>query len=207
MPGSSATAHLARIFGLARANSERQRAGVCTEPGVSADGAPRDEGSRIPSRSHGSSGPERSPASSQISCGIVPGLFTDEWIEAFDDAVRADRSLSEAAERLGMVIELHVTGTLAEGDRGGEQVYCVRLTSEEFGVRKGPSNDTTIGFRTDHATATAIATGSLSALTAMIDGRLKIKGDLHRVVGDHDVAHLGVVLAALQPGTKAAASA
>jgi hypothetical protein len=122
----------------------------------------------------------------------VPEHLSDEWIAALDRAARDDAGLAEVARELDVVIQQTVTGTPA-----GTRSYHVVLTPAEVAVRPGPAPEAQLSFTTDHETARAVADGRLSAQAAFIDGRLRVGGDLRRLLdAQRAMARLGDTLAA-----------
>ncbi|MBI2704451.1 MAG: SCP2 sterol-binding domain-containing protein [Actinobacteria bacterium] len=122
----------------------------------------------------------------------MPAFLSDEWLHTLDIAARSDDDLRTAAAELDLIIQQKVTGT-----SNGDVAYHVVLTPAAVGVRPGVAPDPTITFTTDLASARAIANGSESAQAAFIDGRLRVGGDLRRLLDAQGaLARLGDTLAA-----------
>ena len=116
----------------------------------------------------------------------MPELFSDEWIDVLDALARGDDELRAAAAEIDVVIQQTVVAT------DGARSYHVVLTPDDVGVRPGPAPAPTITFTADHETAAAIANGDESAQTAFIDGRLRLGGDLRKLLeAQSAVARLG----------------
>lgn len=104
-------------------------------------------------------------------------FLSDAWLEALDRAARADETLADLADGPPLVVQQVVTG-----GPDGDVTYNVRAGGGAVSVRPGPADDATIRFRQDHETATAIASGRLSAQRAFMTGRLQVGGDLRAVL-------------------------
>lgn len=109
----------------------------------------------------------------------MPEPFSDQWIEARDNAARADERLASIASQLDLVLEQTITPS-AEDGKG--HTYHVLLTPGAVGVRNGPVADAAIRFVTDEETGRRIALGIESAHGAFIDGRLRVSGDIGRLL-------------------------
>lgn len=98
--------------------------------------------------------------------------FTPGWLAELDAAARA----ASVPDDLDLVIQQVVT----DGDR--ELAYAIRLRDGAASVEQGRADDADVIFTQDRATATAIATGELSAQAAFMAGRLRVGGDLRGVL-------------------------
>jgi hypothetical protein len=111
----------------------------------------------------------------------VPRYLSPEWFEAAQAAIDAasgpSESIGESLPDSAMVVEHVVTGT-GEGD----VTYHLRL--EDGGVRleRGAAGDAIVVFTESYDTAAAIARGDLSAQTAFMAGRIRVRGDLSRLM-------------------------
>lgn len=105
-------------------------------------------------------------------------FLSDEWLTALDEAVR-DADLSRDAAS-----PLVIQQVVIDGDEPDARAYHIDLLAGHVRVRAGRANDPTISFTTDRRTAAAIASGSESAQTAFIQGRLRVGGDT-RALLDH----------------------
>lgn len=104
----------------------------------------------------------------------VTERFTPAWLAE----LAAAASGATVASDLELVIEQIVTDI---GD-DGELAYAIRLSGGTVTVEPGRADDPDVTFTQDWATATAIATGELSAQAAFMAGRLRVGGDLPAVI-------------------------
>ncbi len=105
-------------------------------------------------------------------------FLSNEWIAALDGALRTHvgSSRSDASEGDAVVIEQHVTRP-----DGSEVVYHLVLGPDPH-VSVGPGPDAAVRFTTDEATAAGVARGELPAQRAFIEGRLRVGGDVSKLL-------------------------
>lgn len=109
----------------------------------------------------------------------MPEFLSDEWLSALDEAARTDDRLRESTAGVNLKVQQEVTGA-----PGGDVTYGITISSGTVRVSPGPLDDADVRFQEDHGTATAIASGSLSAQEAFMTGRLRVGGNLQALV-DH----------------------
>jgi putative sterol carrier protein len=107
----------------------------------------------------------------------MPRYLSPEWLDAAQRAVDAGTSLREAAAGEDFVVQHVVTGG-SEGD----VTYHVLAGKGGIRVCPGQAPDPTVVFTEDYATAAAIGRGELSAQAAFMAGRIRVHGDLGRLV-------------------------
>jgi putative sterol carrier protein len=123
--------------------------------------------------------------------------LSDAWLAALDEAVRRDPGLRAAAGTARLVVQQTVTGT-----EHGDVVYRVQLRDGEARVLPGPDAEADVQLSADAETATGIARGQLAAQDAFMQGRLRIGGDVTRLLGHQAVfASVTDVAAALRDET------
>jgi SCP-2 sterol transfer family len=104
--------------------------------------------------------------------------LSPEWMAAAGRALAADAGLGAALAGLDVVICQEVTGAPA-----GDITWHVTVGEGVVRLVPGPPEDPAdLRFRTDYATAAAIAAGELPAPRAFVEGRLRIGGDLSLLV-------------------------
>ena len=105
----------------------------------------------------------------------VPDFLSDEWLDSFDRALRADPTV--AARFAGSPIAIAQEVTSETGARRG---YVVVLDGQGGRLaRDGALGDVT--FVCNRVTAAALARGELNAQRALTSGRLKLRGDVDRL--------------------------
>jgi len=106
----------------------------------------------------------------------MPRYLSPAWFEAAQRAVDANVSLPASAG-IDIVVQHVVTDT-----EDGDVTYHVRVAGDGVSVHRGQAPDPTVVFSEDYGTAAAISRGELSAQSAFITGRIKVRGDLPRLV-------------------------
>jgi putative sterol carrier protein len=71
---------------------------------------------------------------------------------------------------------------IVNGSPDGQVRYHVVVEADQTRVSAGPAERPDITFTTDYATAAAVAQGQLSTHAALMDGRMRVGGDLTRIV-------------------------
>lgn len=125
----------------------------------------------------------------------MPEFLSDEWIAACDAAAGANAALG-TGERL--VVEQHVT----EVPGGADVTYHLVLGGGRAAFATGPAAAAGVRIDTDHATAVELARGTANAQQALATGRLRVRGDLERLV-EHAprIEALGDVFRAVRAAT------
>jgi len=112
----------------------------------------------------------------------VPDFLSPAWIAELDRAARA----SSAARALPLEGTLVIEQRIYDVPRAGMVVFHLRLGSEGLAVMDGAAVSPDAVFTTDYAEARAIHEGHANAQHALADGRLKIRGDLRRLLDESD---------------------
>ena len=101
--------------------------------------------------------------------------LTPEWI----DAVASAASDVEGPADVRLTVQQRVTG-----GPGGDVTYHVVLDHGKVAVRSGEAVAPDVTFEQDHETAVAVARGDLAAQAAFMSGRLRVHGDVQRLIDD-----------------------
>jgi hypothetical protein len=112
----------------------------------------------------------------------MAAYLSAEWLAEADDAVSKSDSLRVATADVALVVEQVVTG----GPDGAGAVYHVVVDHGAVSVVPGPAAQPDVTFTVDHAAAAAIGRGDLSAQTAFMVGKLRVGGDLERLLTHQD---------------------
>ncbi|MGH9083875.1 MAG: SCP2 sterol-binding domain-containing protein [Acidimicrobiales bacterium] len=100
-------------------------------------------------------------------------FLSDAWLADLEAAAR----VASPPADLTLVVQEVVLH-----DRGDETAYAIRIGGGKVEVERGRAADADVTFTQDRATATAIASGELSAQSAFMAGRLRMGGDLRAVL-------------------------
>lgn len=103
--------------------------------------------------------------------------LSDEWFDQLGAATEATEPSGLAGADHTLVLQ-HVVS----GGPGGEARYHLRITAGRAKIVRGTAADPDVTFTEDYATAAAIARGQLSAPTALLAGRIRVRGDMGALV-------------------------
>jgi len=105
--------------------------------------------------------------------------LSNDWFSAADTALNALAPAPSNA-RVGFIIT---------GGPDGDIRYNLRLGAESVGIDTEPTPD--VALTLPWSLAVAIATGEASAQRAVLDGEIRISGDVRVLLGNNDT--LGVI--------------
>jgi len=103
--------------------------------------------------------------------------LTPEWI----DAVASAAGDLEGPVGVRLTVQQRVTG-----GPDGDVSYHMVVEEGKVAVRAGEAAAPDVVFEQDHATAVAVARGELAAQAAFMSGRLRVHGDVQRLIDDKD---------------------
>jgi hypothetical protein len=127
----------------------------------------------------------------------MPRYLSPEWLAAADAALAGDASLRAATAGLHLSVEQVVTG-----GPDGDVTYHVAADDGAVRITPGRAAVPTVTFTQDYATAAAVGSGALSAQGAFMTGRIRIRGELERLVAYSDAfSEIDDVLAPLRAET------
>ena len=107
----------------------------------------------------------------------MPRYLTQEWLDAAQRAVEADATLAENTKDVQLTVQQVVTG-----GPDGDAAYHVAIDDGTVRVVTGEASNATVTFIQNWDTATAISRGELSAQGAFMTGRIRVRGDLPKLV-------------------------
>jgi putative sterol carrier protein len=111
----------------------------------------------------------------------VAAYLSRAWLDALQEAADASPTLREATAGVHLVVQQVVTG-----DDAGEVAYHLVVDDGRTTVQAGRAEEPTVTFTQDRATAEAVSRGELSAQSAFMAGRMRIRGDLRALVAQQD---------------------
>jgi SCP-2 sterol transfer family len=122
------------------------------------------------------------------------------WLSALDGVLRADGGLGPRFATSPVAIGQEVADT---GDGGEPIVVRYVVVLDGAGGRVASDAPADVTFACDRTTAAELAQGVLNAQRALTSGRLKIKGEVDRLVAASGaLAALGDLLAGLRADTE-----
>jgi putative sterol carrier protein len=127
----------------------------------------------------------------------VPRYLTQEWLDAAQRAGESDAALVDATKD----VELTVQQVVTDGP-DGDIVYHVAISDGTVRIVTGDASDATVTFIQNWETATAVGRGELSAQGAFMTGRIRVRGDLPKLVEYGNIlGGVGDVFAELRTST------
>lgn len=109
-------------------------------------------------------------------------FLSQEWIDALDAAAR---SLSTVGRGANGDAGSWQAEQVVTGGPDGPVTYHVEFSPGVVRVAAGPADHAAVRFVQDLETAAAISAGRLNAQTAFIAGRLKVSGEMARLMSSH----------------------
>jgi putative sterol carrier protein len=104
-------------------------------------------------------------------------FLTQEWVDAARDVLNNSDDVRSATKGVDLTIQQIVTGA-----PGGDSSYWTKFTdgSVEGGIGDNPDADVTIS--QDYETAAALNKGDLNAQAAFMQGKLKVTGNMGKLL-------------------------
>jgi putative sterol carrier protein len=103
-------------------------------------------------------------------------FLTDEWTSAAQAAMNADEAFVTAIGKHTARLQQVVTAP------DGEKRYYVKLEDGKAEVAMGDVDNPDATITQDYDTAKGISTGELSAVAAYMSGKLRVQGDLMKLM-------------------------
>jgi putative sterol carrier protein len=104
-------------------------------------------------------------------------FLTDEWAAAVGEALGGSDSFLDSIKGVEMSLQFNVT----EGP-GGDVPYYVDITGGKAGVVIGTADDPTLTITAAYETMAAISKGELNTQMAFMTGKLKVSGDMGKLM-------------------------
>jgi predicted lipid carrier protein YhbT len=128
----------------------------------------------------------------------VAVFLSTEWLGALDDAARAMGAIEGAEGGEPLVLEQEVRDA-----PDGVVRYQMTFAGARLTVEPAPTRTADLTFVCDHATAVALARGETNAQAALMEGRLRIRGDVERLATARDaLAAMGDAFARVRATTE-----
>src|SRR5690348_16625395 len=111
----------------------------------------------------------------------MPRYLSPEWFESAQRAAAGNAALHAATKGAHVVVEHEVTG----GPDGDVRFHVV-VDDGRVEIVNAPAPEPTVTFVQDYETASSIGRGELSAQGAFLTGRLRVRGDVPKLVDEMD---------------------
>ncbi len=126
-------------------------------------------------------------------------FLSDDWLAALDAALRDDAAVRDASAGASLTVQQRVTDV---GPDGATRSWYVTIADGAARVVAGDATAPDVTFTQDHATAVAIGSGELSAQAAFMLGKLRVGGDVTRLIAQRELFEgLDDVFAAVRAAT------
>jgi putative sterol carrier protein len=102
--------------------------------------------------------------------------LSDEWAKAVTEAVNGNDAFKQQASGKTAKVQNVVTAT------DGEKKYFFKVENGQAEVSAGEIPDAEATLTTDYETSTALSKGELNGTAAYMSGKLKINGDLMKLM-------------------------
>jgi hypothetical protein len=127
----------------------------------------------------------------------VPRYLTPEWLDAAQHALERSTALTDATTQVQLKVQQVVTG-----GPDGDVTFHVAVDRGNVRMIGGEAGDATVTFIQSWDTARSVARGEQSAQGAFMNGQIRVRGDLPKLVEYGDVfGGVDDVLAALRADT------
>ena len=100
-----------------------------------------------------------------------------DWIDAVAGAVAA----SDRLQRLAPAHEIGFTQVVTDGPEG-DVTYHLQVGDDKVAFAAGPADPEHVRMEESWQTAVAVATGSLNAQEAFVNGQIRLRGDQQRLL-------------------------
>ena len=105
-------------------------------------------------------------------------FLSAEWAQVATNALSHHAAFSSAIEGVGVSLQFEVRNPTP----GSDVSYYVRVTDGGAAIKLGTIKKADVSVTTDYATAAAISKGEMNIQTAFFSGRLKVSGNLAKLM-------------------------
>jgi putative sterol carrier protein len=107
---------------------------------------------------------------------VAVKYLSDDWAKAVTEAVNANDAFKQQAAGKTAKVQNVVTAP------DGEKKYYFKVENGQAEVATGEISDAEATLSTDYETSTALSKGELNGTAAYMSGKLKINGDLMKLM-------------------------
>ena len=121
-------------------------------------------------------------------------FLSDEWMTTATDTLGASEAFTGAIQNVDLVMQFDVS----DAPSGAASIYNVAIADGAATVTSGLNEDADVTVSNDYDTAVAIAKGDLNTQMAFMSGKLKVSGNLAKLMMNQNVvSHFATALAAM----------
>ena len=110
-------------------------------------------------------------------------FLTDDWVVAVHEAINAHDGFKGAAAGITLAMQFNVSDV----PEGSITAYYLKLDEGAPTAAAGEIEGPDVGISSDYATSAAIAQGDLNTQTAFMTGKLKVTGNLAKLMMHQNV--------------------
>jgi putative sterol carrier protein len=105
-------------------------------------------------------------------------FLSTEWLQDLTDAVNAHDGFKSAIANVELTLQFEVT----DAPEGAESRYYIQVTEGQALASPGDAEEADATITNDYATATAISKGDLNTQMAFMTGKLKVSGNMAKLM-------------------------
>lgn len=109
---------------------------------------------------------------------VLAQFLTQDWLSALTEAVNAHDGFKNAIAEIDLTLQFEVT----DAPEGSETRYYVAISDGSAEAVAGDAEDPDASITNDYETATAISKGDLNTQMAFMTGKLKVTGNMAKLM-------------------------
>lgn len=122
-------------------------------------------------------------------------FLSAEWAQAATEALAEHTPLSSAMVGMGVSMQFEVSDTPPDAN----STYYLRVADGQAAIKIGAIDNPDVSVATDYVTASSISRGDLNIQTAFFSGKLKVSGNLARLLlYQTALGHLATAVSSLE---------
>jgi len=110
-------------------------------------------------------------------------FLTKEWMEALKLVVNQDDNFTTATATVDLTLQFEVT----DAPDGTENTYYLVIKEGTLDAGPGPADEPDATISNDYETAVAISKGELNTQMAFMTGKMKVSGDMSKILANQVV--------------------
>jgi putative sterol carrier protein len=114
---------------------------------------------------------------------VLAQFLTHDWLSALTEAVNAHDGFKNAIADIELTLQFEVT----DAPEGSEDRYYVAISDGTAEAAAGDAEEPDASIANDYETATAISKGDLNTQMAFMTGKLKVTGNMAKLMMNQTV--------------------
>lgn len=121
-------------------------------------------------------------------------FLSTEWAQAATDILSGHTAFSSAIEGMGVSLQFEI----GDAPPGSNSTYYLKVADGNAAIEIGTFKKADVAVTTDYNTAAAISKGDLNIQTAFFSGKLKVSGNLAKLMLHQSaLGHLAAAVSSL----------